>query len=138
MAENTELRHLVGKALDAKRGGHDAWSVQSTGEKLAVAVAKKARNHMFESRGPPQAAASASSAEESANMSPEMAAIIRDLQKELKEQKELAKQLVMKITQGAGAQQPRFPSASPQSAKTGACRHIHRDADEDDQGGESR
>ena len=38
MAENTELRHLVGKGLDAKRGGHAAWSVQSTGEKLAVAV----------------------------------------------------------------------------------------------------
>ena len=38
MAENTELRHLVGKALDVKRGGHDTWSVQSTGEKLAVAV----------------------------------------------------------------------------------------------------
>ena len=26
------------KAQDAKRGGHDAWAVQSTGEKVAVAL----------------------------------------------------------------------------------------------------
>jgi pterin-4a-carbinolamine dehydratase len=30
--------HLLRKARDAKRGGHDAWSVQSTGEKVAVAL----------------------------------------------------------------------------------------------------
>lgn len=34
----TEYRHLLGKARDAKRGGHDSWSVQSTGEKVAVAL----------------------------------------------------------------------------------------------------
>ena len=31
--------HLLSKALSAKRGGHDAWAVQSTGEKVAVALA---------------------------------------------------------------------------------------------------
>ncbi len=30
--------HLLHKARDAKHGGHDAWSVQSTGEKVAVAL----------------------------------------------------------------------------------------------------
>lgn len=30
--------HLHNKCRDALRGGHDAWSVQSTGEKLAVAL----------------------------------------------------------------------------------------------------
>lgn len=33
-----EFRHLLGKARDAKRGGKDAWAVQSTGEKIAVAL----------------------------------------------------------------------------------------------------
>ncbi|CAN7773517.1 hypothetical protein LJR290_007657 [Variovorax sp. LjRoot290] len=33
-----ELRHLLGKARDAARGGRDAWAVQSTGEKVAVAL----------------------------------------------------------------------------------------------------
>ncbi len=36
---DAELRHFLGKARDAKRGGRDAWSVQSTGEKVAVALA---------------------------------------------------------------------------------------------------
>ncbi len=30
--------HLLRKAQDAKRGGHDAWAVQSTGEKVTVAL----------------------------------------------------------------------------------------------------
>ena len=30
--------HLFRKAHDAKHGGRDAWSVQSTGEKVAVAL----------------------------------------------------------------------------------------------------
>jgi hypothetical protein len=30
--------HLLNKARDAKHGGHDAWSVMSTGEKVAVAL----------------------------------------------------------------------------------------------------
>ena len=30
--------HLFRKARDAKHGGHDAWAVQSTGEKVAVAL----------------------------------------------------------------------------------------------------
>jgi hypothetical protein len=34
-----EYRQLLGKARDAKRHGEPAWSVQSTGEKLAVAMA---------------------------------------------------------------------------------------------------
>jgi len=33
-----EYEHLLRKARDAKHGGHDAWAVQSTGEKVAVAV----------------------------------------------------------------------------------------------------
>lgn len=36
---DVEYRHLLGKARDAKRGGREAWAVQSTGEKLAVALA---------------------------------------------------------------------------------------------------
>ena len=35
---NIEYQHLLGKARDAKRGGRDAWAVQSTGEKVAVAL----------------------------------------------------------------------------------------------------
>jgi hypothetical protein len=31
-------QHLLRKSLDAKRGGHAAWSVQSTGERVAVAL----------------------------------------------------------------------------------------------------
>lgn len=38
MSETAEFRHLLGKALDAERGGHDSWACQSTGEKLAVAL----------------------------------------------------------------------------------------------------
>jgi hypothetical protein len=30
--------HLLRKSRDAKRGAHDAWVVQSTGEKVAVAL----------------------------------------------------------------------------------------------------
>jgi hypothetical protein len=35
---NPRYEHLLHKARDAKRGGHDAWAVQSTGEKVAVAL----------------------------------------------------------------------------------------------------
>lgn len=35
---DAELKHLLGKARDAKRGGKQAWDVQSTGEKVAVAL----------------------------------------------------------------------------------------------------
>jgi hypothetical protein len=35
---NPRYEHLRHKAKDAKRGGHDAWAVQSTGEKVAVAL----------------------------------------------------------------------------------------------------
>lgn len=35
---NAEYRHFLGKARDAHRGGHDAWSCQSTGERVAVAL----------------------------------------------------------------------------------------------------
>ncbi len=34
---NPRYDHLLRKAQDAKRGGHDTWAVQSTGEKVAVA-----------------------------------------------------------------------------------------------------
>jgi len=33
-----QYEHLLRKSQDAKRGGLDAWAVQSTGEKLAVAL----------------------------------------------------------------------------------------------------
>jgi len=35
---NDRCEHLLRKARDAKRGGHDSWVVQSTGEKVAVAL----------------------------------------------------------------------------------------------------
>ena len=35
---NPSYVHLFRKAQDAQRGGHDAWAVQSTGEKAAVAL----------------------------------------------------------------------------------------------------
>ena len=35
---NDRYEHLLGKSREVKRGGHDAWSVQSTGEKVAVAL----------------------------------------------------------------------------------------------------
>ena len=35
---SAEFKHLLGKARDAKLGGFDAWSVQSTGERVAVAL----------------------------------------------------------------------------------------------------
>jgi hypothetical protein len=37
MGDN-EYQHLLRKARDAKRGGLAAWSVMSTGEKVAVAL----------------------------------------------------------------------------------------------------
>ena len=36
---NGHYEHLLRKARDAKRGGRDAWAVQSIGEKVAVALA---------------------------------------------------------------------------------------------------
>jgi hypothetical protein len=35
---NPRYTHLFRKAQDAQRGGHDAWAVQPTGEKGAVAL----------------------------------------------------------------------------------------------------
>ncbi len=35
---NDRYQHLLRKALDAKRGGQAAWTVQSTGERVAVAL----------------------------------------------------------------------------------------------------
>ena len=36
---NDRYEHLIRKSRDARRGGRDAWAVQSTGEKVAVALA---------------------------------------------------------------------------------------------------
>jgi hypothetical protein len=33
-----QYEHLLRKSRDAKHGGHSAWAVQSTGEKVAVAL----------------------------------------------------------------------------------------------------
>ena len=35
---NDRYQHLLRKARDAKNGGYEAWTVQSTGEKVAVAL----------------------------------------------------------------------------------------------------
>ena len=35
---NDRYEHLLRKSSEAKRGGHDAWGVQSTGEMVAVAL----------------------------------------------------------------------------------------------------
>ena len=35
---NGHYEHLLRKARDAKRGGRNAWGVQSTGEQVAVAL----------------------------------------------------------------------------------------------------
>ena len=35
---NGQYEHLLRKAQDAVRGGHSAWAVQSTGERVAVAL----------------------------------------------------------------------------------------------------
>ena len=35
---NGRYEHLLRKSRDAKRGGHDTWTVQSTGERVAVAL----------------------------------------------------------------------------------------------------
>ncbi|MEG9436059.1 hypothetical protein JAO29_07755 [Edaphobacter sp. HDX4] len=35
---NARYEHLVHKSQDAKRGGHEAWAVQATGERVAVAL----------------------------------------------------------------------------------------------------
>lgn len=35
---DASYQHLLGKARDAKEGGRDAWTAQSTGEKVAVAL----------------------------------------------------------------------------------------------------
>lgn len=35
---NDRKEHLLRKAREAQRGGHEAWIVQSTGERVAVAL----------------------------------------------------------------------------------------------------
>ena len=35
---NDRYEHLLRKSSDAKRGGHDVWGGQSTGEKVAVSL----------------------------------------------------------------------------------------------------
>jgi hypothetical protein len=37
--QNSRYNHLLNKARNAMRGGRCAWAVQSTGEKVAVALA---------------------------------------------------------------------------------------------------
>lgn len=36
--QSDRYEHLLRKAREAKRGGHDAWAVHSTGKKVAVAL----------------------------------------------------------------------------------------------------
>jgi len=42
--------HLLHKSRDAKRAGHDAWAVQSTGEKVAVALVLNRADWLAEMR----------------------------------------------------------------------------------------
>jgi hypothetical protein len=37
-AMNARYEHLLRRSQDAKRGGREAWAVQSTGERVAVAL----------------------------------------------------------------------------------------------------
>lgn len=46
--QNDRYEHLLRKAREAKRGGHDAWVVQSTGEKVAVALVLNRANWLEE------------------------------------------------------------------------------------------
>ena len=46
---NDRYEHLLRKSRDAKRGGHDAWTVQSTGEKVAVALVLNRADWLTES-----------------------------------------------------------------------------------------
>ncbi len=39
MSESPEYKHFLAKAEEAKLGGYEAWRPQSTGEKVAVALA---------------------------------------------------------------------------------------------------
>ena len=48
--DSIEFKHLLGKARDAKRGGRDAWAVQSTGEKVAVALVLNRADWLAEMR----------------------------------------------------------------------------------------
>jgi hypothetical protein len=45
-----QYEQLVRKSREAKRGGHDVWAVQSTGEKLAVALALNRADWLEEMR----------------------------------------------------------------------------------------
>jgi hypothetical protein len=45
---NSRYDHLLNKARHAKHGGHDAWAVQSTGEKVAVALVLNRANWLAE------------------------------------------------------------------------------------------
>jgi hypothetical protein len=47
--QNDRYAHLLRKARDARRGGHDAWGVQSTEEKVAVALALNRSDWLAES-----------------------------------------------------------------------------------------
>ena len=49
MAEvDHKYEHLLRKSRDAKLGGHAAWTVQSTGEKVAVALVLNRPDWLFE------------------------------------------------------------------------------------------
>lgn len=38
LSNSSQFKHFLGKAWDAAAGGYDAWVVQSTAEKVAVAL----------------------------------------------------------------------------------------------------
>lgn len=72
-----EFRHLLSKVRDAATGGKDAWAVQSTGEKLAVAVALN-RFDWLQSTGYTMAEAINRIGPEWVSMIPAVATIVED------------------------------------------------------------
>jgi hypothetical protein len=46
---NDRYEHLLRKSRDAKRGGREAWAVQSTGERVAVALVLNRADWLAES-----------------------------------------------------------------------------------------
>jgi hypothetical protein len=74
---NPRYDHLLRKAEDAKRGSHDAWAVQSTGEKVAVALVLN-RSHWLAEHGYTIAEAIGRAGREWVEMIPQVARQLAD------------------------------------------------------------
>jgi hypothetical protein len=76
-ALNGRYEHLLHKARNAKQGGRDAWAVQSTGEKVAVALVLNRADWLAE-YGYTIAEAIERAGQEWANMIPQIARQLTD------------------------------------------------------------